>query len=419
MVSRWIHAACLLVLAPASALAFEAVDSIDMPTRGGFGAYAPDPIYPVNLWVQAGAMWDSNPFGISDTTNVRQALGKDQKSDTVARLGVGANYTQRIYGRQTLRLGGRADAFKYVTYDQLDNIGYAVTADWLWELGNDFSGAVGYGRTFGLADLSEAQRATKDMISADRVYAQGAWRIGPSWRLRGDISRGYSDRSGDREGINASINSVVVGLDYVTTLANTIGVQWRESRGTAPVTPLIDPGGQFTSNEYKETEVDVVGSYNLGAQLRLGGTVGRAERSYTQLPVAPFDGPVWRVRADWLPGYKTVLTLEGYRAARAVLDVDATHVVVRGATFGPQWAPTAKLVFSARILQERRQYQQTDVPGLITRDETIRALRLGAGWEPRRHYSVTGALEYGERTSNQLGRDFNHVALMANFRYDW
>lgn len=419
MISRWIRAACLLALAPATALAFEAVDSILLPQRGGFGAYAPDPIYPTNLWYQVGVMWDSNPFGISEGTNTRQALGDDQKSDTIMRFGVGANYTQRVFGRQSVRLGARADAFKYFNYSQVDNIGYGLAADWLWEIGNDLSGAVGYGRTRGLADLSEAQRVTKDYITSDRVYANGAWQVGPSWRLRGDISRGASERSGDREGVDATINSVVVGIDYVTTLANTFGVQWRETRGNAPVTPLLDPGGQFTNNEYKEHEVDFVVGYNLGAQLRIGGTVGRAERTYSELPVAPFSGPVYRGRVDWLPGYKTVFTLEAYRAARAVLDVDATHVVVRGAAFGPSWAPTAKLVFTARLVQERREYQSTDDPGLTARDETVRLLRLGAGWEPQRHYSITGAIEYGERTSNILGRDFNHVALMANFRYDW
>jgi len=419
MVSRWIRAVCLLALAPATALAFEAVDTIVLPMRGaGFDAYMPDPLYPVNVWAQAGAMWDSNPFGVRDGANLRDTLHSDQKSDFITRFGVGANYMQKIYGRQSIRLGARADAFKWFHFNEMDNIGYGIAADWLWEITNDLSGTVGYGRTRGLADPSEAQTVSKDYITTDRIFALGAWRVGPNFRLRGDVSREKGDRSGDRPGADTESNTLIVGADYISPLANTIGVQWRETRGQAPTTPTVDPSG-LLDTEYTEHEVGIVGSYNLGAQLRVSGLVGRSERTYKELPVEPFDGPVWRARVDWLPGYKTIMTFETYRATRAVLDVDATHVVVRGASFGPQWAPTAKIVLSARVLQERRQYQQTNVTGLPARDETVRLLRFGVGWEPRRHYSLNSAIEYGERTSNQLGRDFNHVALMTNFRYDW
>lgn len=419
MISRWIRAVALLALAPATALAFEAVDTIVLPMRGGFDAYTLDPVYPTNLWIQAGMMYDSNPFGITDGTNVRAALGRDEKWDLITRVGVGANHTQRIAGRQSIRLGARADYNQYLNYTDVSHASYGLGVDWLWELTNDLAGTVGWGRTGGIADTSESQRATKDYITSDRLYASGAYRIGPNWRLRGGINGEWSERSGDRDDVDASLHSVLVGIDYVSTLANTIGLQWRKTRGNAPVTPLLDPGGAFTDNEYKETEYAIVASYNVGAQLRFSGTVGRAERTYTQLPIEPFDGPIYRARVDWLPGYKTVLTLEAYQAVRAVLDVDATHVEVTGFSFGPSWAPTAKLVFTARLVHERRQYQSTQDASLTPRDESINLIRLGSGWEPRRHFSVTSAIEYGQRGSNVAGRDFDHIAVMGNIRYDW
>jgi hypothetical protein len=99
--------------------------------------------------------------------------------------------------------------------------------------------------------------------------------------------------------------------------------------------------------------------------------------------------------------------------------VDATHVVTTRFGFGPNWAPTAKLVFTARLVRERQQYQSTETSALIARDETLRLLRFGAGWEPVRRIRIGAGLDIGERTANTLGRDYDYYAVMGNVRYDW
>lgn len=420
MISRWMRAAASLALAPAAALAFETVDTLPYPSRGGFPeAYGRDPIYPTLVWAQVGLMYDSNPFRLREGADPRIALGKDEKSDAIVRYGAGVGHTARVFGRQRVNLEARGEYRDYLRYSKLDHFAYALLGEWLWELGNDLSGTIGYGRALALADPGESQRAIKDEITTDRLFASGAYRLGPSWRLRGAVDRARGEREGDRPDANTHSTTLLGAIEYVTPLLNTFGLEARETKGSAPVSPLLDPTGQFADNEFIQREVAAVSTYRLGEQLRFGGRVGRTRRSYTELPVDEFSGSTGRLRVDWLPGPKTGLQLDVYRDVRSVLEIDATHVLVRGVAFGPRWAPTAKLVFSAQFVNERRQFQSTEDPGLPLRDETLRLWRIGAGWEPQRHVKLGAGLDFGERTSNTLGRDYDYVQLMVNARYDW
>jgi hypothetical protein len=417
---RWMFAAGLCALAPAAALAFEAVDLIPYPSRGGFPeAYPADPVYPTRLSAEVGLMYDSNPFRLPPGADTRSLLGKDERSDALMRYGVELRHITRVLGRQRARLHARAEYNDYLRYSALDHFAYILTGEWLWEVTNDFSGTLGWDRSHGLSDPGEAQRPISDKITFDRLYATGAYRVSPDWRVRGGGERRTGKRTGDRPEVSTDATSVLAGIDYTTPLGNAIGVEARRSEGDAPVGPLLDPTGQFRNNEFTDDELALVLAYNVGAQLTVGGRLGRTRRSYSELPVEEFDGTTYRGTIGWRPAPKIVLAFEAYKEPRAVLEIDATHVVVRGVRFGPSWAPTMKLVFSAQFVNERRQFQSTADTGLPGRDETLRLWRLGAGWEPRRHVTVGAGVEYGERTSNVLARDAEYGAVMANLRYDW
>jgi hypothetical protein len=56
------------------------------------------------------------------------------------------------------------------------------------------------------------------------------------------------------------------------------------------------------------------------------------------------------------------------------------------------------------------------VLGLPVRDDTVRGLRLGFGWEPVRFAELGFGVEWGDRTSNEVLRDYDYVAAMVNLR---
>ena len=409
-----------LALVPATAFAFEAVDQIPYPSLGGFPeAYAPAPVYPTRLWAEVGTMYDSNPFRLNDSVNTQNALGHSGKDDGIVRLGGGAGLTQRVLGRQSVNLEVTGHYYDYLRFNQLDHFAYTLLAEWLYQVTNDLSGTIGYGRDRGLADPGEAQQVNRDIVTTDRGFANATYRLGPNVQLRGAVDAGRGKREGDRPDAETDSRTWRVGADWVSPLANTIGVEYRETRGSAPVNPLADPTGQFIDNEYEDRELAAVATYRAGEQLRFLGRYGETRRRYTQLPVDEFKGPTWRARVDWLPSAKLGLRLDTYRSVETVLEIDATHVIARGVAFGPRWAPREKLVFYAAFVNENREYQSTADTTLAARDETLRIWRLAGGWEPARHFRVGAGVDWGERTSNLLGRDYDYLQVSLNGRYDW
>jgi Putative beta-barrel porin 2 len=408
---RCMPAAVLLALAPTTVLAvetFETVDSLPYPSAGRFPAWPADPARPWTIFAYGGAVYDSNPLRIPS----------GEESDTIARLGVGGRSLTRIVGRQRLLLEGYGEYNDYADLNEIDHAEYGVRADWLWEIGNQTDGVVGYRRSKRLADLGEFRSLRRTMVSEERAIADGGYRFSPNWRIFAGLEHGRTKRDFDEiEWLNET--SLTGSLTYRTPLANEIGGLVRATRGEARVEVPVDGDIVSAIDDFDEIEVAATVSYALGTQLRLGGRVGHTERNYEALPSRDFDGPTYRASVDWLPTTKLIFTLEGFRLPQSLADVTATHVVRQGASFGVRWAPTFKLVFTMRFINEDREYAG-DLGALalgIQREDTLRTWRFGAGWEPLRHLQLGVGLNVVERTSNVPTNEYDYEQVMLNARW--
>jgi hypothetical protein len=399
----------LAALAP-SVCAFEAVDLLRPSSSGRFPAYPGEPAPLSEFWVQGGAMADSNIL--------RRSSGS--QTEEVLRLGVGGRREVPVYGRQTLHLDGEVDGYLYNHFSAIDNLAYGGTAQWLWELGNDLSGTLGISQRRFQRDLAYVQAPVRDIITETHAVANGAYRLGSSFRARAGADWVRSDVSvGAQNELRTTTG--VLGLDYVSGLGSTLGVEYRATRGNAPVAEAVDPLGIFVDNSFDQHAVALVAGY-VNPFFRLGADIARTKRTYTQIPGRDFDGTTWRATADWIVTPKTALGFETWYEPQSIIDIAATHVVSRGVAFGPGWAPTAKLNFSARVMRERREFSGDPgtvlAPGTFPLQlEIIRNMRLGAYWEYTRQIHLQFAIDHGTRESNLLGRDYSYNALIANLRY--
>ena len=405
-------ALCLLLpLAtfPGLASAFEAIDTLPWPSAGAFPAYPREEVRPTDVWLHAGARHEDNAL--------RTESG--ERSDTITRVGGGVRHEARVVGRQRVRLEARGDYYKYSELERLDHFAYSLAGNWLWEVGNQLSGSVLVGHERRQVDISETQAERLDTVKSTRVAGTAGYLVTPSLRVRGGLAGTRSDRSTLRETETRS-TSVSLGADYVSPLSNTVGLEYRTTHGEAPFRETV-AGIGAVSNDYDEREVALVVTYALGAQLRSGLRLGHTSRDYDQLPTRNFNGPTGRLSVDWLPGNKTLLAFEIYREPRSIIDVAASHVLVRGAAFGPSWAVTSKVVLSARVVRDRRELQGDPslAAGGTLRDENVHLWRLALGWEPQRFWQVGMALDRGERESNIPGRDYQYTAVMGNLAYVW
>jgi exopolysaccharide biosynthesis operon protein EpsL len=421
MIRKKLHVGLALLLLPACALAFDTVDTIVYPNTGRFPAYPVDEApKPWNFFGEVGVLHDNNVARLGSGTNTSAVLGNSSRSDNITRLGAGVRGEQRIYGRQTLRFEARGDQYWYDRYSTYNNFAYGLLGEWRWELGNQLSGALGYSRRRVLVDLAEVQALTKDTITDSHLYANGAYQFAANWRVRGALDHGNLSRG--NQAIAGHTDSVIVGGDYVTPLGNALGVEYRRSVGSFGTPETVAPA-ILVSNEYTEHEVAGVATFVAGPQWRFTGRLGHTNRQHVAVGQRDFSGTTGRANIDWLPGNKTILSFTAYKAPQAIVDATASYVLVSGVQFGPSWAPTAKLVFSARLINEHRQFLGDPgpflVPGTVQRDETLRGARLGMGWEIQRHTEISFGLDHGIRTSNLVGRDYNYTAVMANLKHNF
>jgi Putative beta-barrel porin 2 len=394
----------ILAAVPTVAAAFEAIDTIPWPSLGSFPAYPREADRPVDVWLNAGVERDDNVLRVE--TNPR--------SDTITRLGGGARYEQRIVGRQRLRLEARGDYYKYNDSTALDHFAYAVRGDWLWEVGNNLSGALTVGHGQRQVDMSETQVERLDLVKETRVAGTAAYLVMPGFRVRGGLAGDRADRKEATETDTRALTGIVAA-EYVSPLANTIGLEYRNTNGEAPVVSV--------DNNYREREIALVAIYALGTQLRAGVRLGRTQRDYDQESATQrnFDGNTGRISLDWLPGNKTILGFEAYREPRSVTDIAASHVLLKGVAFGPRWAVTNQVVLSARFVRERRVYEgdSTLAVGGTLRDELYQLIRFAVGWEPQRRWQLGLGFDHGERESNIAGRDYQVNVVTGNLAYVW
>ena len=400
----------LLALGPATALAFDTVDALPWPSAGAFyPGYVGEPVRPWSIYAYGGAMWDSN---------VRRT-STNETSDIISRVGVGGSYAARIVGRQSVAADGYVEYRNYDELNQFDHTAYGFRGRWLWELGNQLAGTVSWRRVHRLADIGETGSNIADLITADYFDISGAYRFHPDFRLTGGVGNSIIQHDG-RDIDTEHSYGARVGMEYVSGLGNTLGVELRHSRGDAPVDVVLGLG-VFDNNDYDQNEVALTLFYALTYELRVRARVGHTERTYTQTTGANFSGTTGRGLIEWLPGAKIRFFAEAYREPDPVIDATALYVDRRGVGTGVGWAMTYKLVLTVTALEERRIYKGDPlvVVGLPQRDETVDVLRFGLGWEPERHWQLSTSLDYGTRSSNFLGRDYDYTALTANLRYQF
>jgi hypothetical protein len=352
-----------------------------------------------------------------DSNILRRTTGDNK--ELLTRLGLGGRYDQRVIGRQYMHLEGRVDGYVYDKFSQLDNVAYAGLGEWRYQVGNDLAGAFTASRRRYQASLSEIQAAFYDPINETTLGTTARYAIGPNLGVRGGLNYVDYNRPA-RAFFNIKTLTATGAIEYISALGNTIGVEYQQAKGDAPVPEVVDPLHLFVNNDFRQKDLGIVGAWGIAPTLRIGGRVGRTERTYSELPGRNFSGPTWAVAAQWLPTTKTVLVLESAKTISSVIDIGAGHIVGKGWAVGPGWAVTAKLNLQARYMRQHQVFEGDPNAALgvaPVRQEFVRGYRLGAYWEYDRRWHYQFSFEHGERESNVPERSYTFNAGIAQVRF--
>jgi exopolysaccharide biosynthesis operon protein EpsL len=412
MLGKTLLAAVLMGCA-AGAAALETLDDIYWPETGKFPAY-PQEVDPrtVVFSIFGGYDRDSNIFRLSDT-----APSTGSRSDYVYRAGAGVR-AEIPSGRQVFVLEARAQVHEYNRYDLLDHTSYGLGGTWRWAVGNQWSGEAGVARRHFLSGFEDVQAPVKDMITEDRAFISAGYLFTPRWRVRGGlewIKWDHDDAA--RSELDARIVSATAGLDYVTPANNTIGGQVKVTEGEYPNRQTV--ATTLVANDYREIEASLVARWIITGKSTLDARAGYTRREHDQVPERDFDGFTGRAGLDWFVAAKTLLNFALWREIQSTEDASASYVLSEGWSVGPAWAPTIKLIFQARYLRENREFKGD--PGLalvggVPREDSFDGISLTAGYTPVRNVHLSLGAEWGDRTSNVIGRDFDYRMMSANAR---
>lgn len=420
---RKIGIAALMCL-PAVASGYETTEDILWPDRGRFTGY-PQETDPrrVQFSVSGGIYHDDNIFRLSDSAVVP---GVTERSDTIYRVGLGLRADIPV-SRQRLLLDANIDNYTFDHNSLLDHVAYRAGAAWRWQVGSRLSGDLGYSRRRFLGDLGEIQAPLKDLVTEDRTYARAGFMVTPRWRVRGAADWfKWEHGAASRDVLDLRVASATVGLDYVTPARNSVGGQLKYSHGDYPNRQAV--AGGTVANSYDEYETSAVLHWILTGKTVFDARIGYTKREHDEVPARDFDGATGRLSLDWAAGAKTLINASAWREIRSVEEAGtleqaaASYVLSTGVSIGPAWAPTSKLVFQAKAVHEKREYQGDPDPafvGLPHREDTFKGIRLSAGYTPRRSLQFSLSLDHGERDSNRLLRDYDYNLLSANARFQF
>lgn len=348
----------------------------------------------LEIYAQEHVVYDSNIFRLSDVR--ASALGISEKSDSYYVTTVGLNLNVPV-SRQRFRAGLALNESRFDRYKQLDFGGHDANAVWLWQLGNNLSGDLGYTSAKTLASFTNVLSVVPSMVEAERAFASANWLLTPRWRLGAAVDerqRRYSDPARQVNDLDAA--GFDANLTYLTPLGNSIGLAYRTEEGRFP------NGSVPVDNAYTQETATVVVDWTVTPASHLNYRVGVVSRKYDQqvpgFPNRDFDGLTARLVYDWRPTQRFTLTGIVLREISPVEDIETSFVNLKGLAIRATWAITEKTTLSGTLDSSQRNYRGD--PTVPQRDDDVNSAALAITWQALRNVQVAATLQHEKRTSN-------------------
>jgi len=409
---------CLAALGVGSAASCCAADTVMRPSHGVFPAYpAEDAERGFHPYAFADFVVDDNLFRLSDqadTTALTVGFDSPERSDRFARLGAGLRADVEK-SRQQFRFDGSAYHYSFDHHSTLNRWLYAGDADWLWTVGSQLQGDVGYARSRAYPDFSELQFASDDIVTRQYAHLSANWKALSRMEIRTLFEKSQFDHDNiTRAELDNRVSSGTLGLFYVGPTQTAIGVQHKVSSGDYPHRQTVNTtllGTTLVDNGYRQTEsslvIQKIFDAKIGADLRVGYT----RRRHNEVTERDFSGTTGRAQLRYAPTAKVLVDLAVYRELQAIEDLAASYANVRGASITPAWAPTSKTVLQASYSYARRVLAGN--PGFIlsdtpAREDRIRISRITFGYQPSRRFDFTLSYEHGARSSTVDNADYDY-----------
>jgi exopolysaccharide biosynthesis operon protein EpsL len=312
--------------------------------------------------------------------------------------------------RQRFQAGYTWNATRYSQLSDLDFNGHDARAIWVWQVGNDLSGQLGYTDNFALAPFQYTQTRTPDPLRTRTAFLNAAQLLTPRWRIQSGA--GVFDQKNGDPNLQLSDIRIASGdasISYVTPANSSIGLSGRLEGGRYPNRDFAAGIGLPFDDSYRQTSVGFIGDWTVTGVSRLAGRVARLSRRYPNTPQSDFDGNIAVLEYDWKVTGKLTLTGVVRRDISPFQDIQSSAVLVRGATVRPTLRVSEKIDLSAVL-----DYSIWDFlgdPGLVAggalgRVDRVRSATASISYKPLRSVTLQASVLREVRTSNTAGADY-------------
>jgi exopolysaccharide biosynthesis operon protein EpsL len=356
---------------------------------------------------EAFALWDDKlklfaEEKITHDDNVfRFSKDLDPVGDTYHTTSLGFNLDAPV-SRQRFQVDCTWNATRFNRSTDLDFDGHDARAIWLWQVGNDLSGQLGYAETLSLASFAYTQTRTPDPLKTRQASLKAALLVTPRWRLQTGWS-GLEQTNGNPALRVSDINIVGtdVSLSYVTPANNSVGLSTRVEDGRFPNREFVPESP--LDNAYRQYGAGIVVDWTANGVSRLTARGDHIRRRYENLPQSDVDGNTFLAEYKWKPTGKFSFAATARRDISPYQDVQSSFVLVKGVSLRPKLDVTEKIDVSG-VFDYNRLYFLGD-PGLVSggvqgRVDRVRSAMAIVSYRPVRSLTLLMSAQREVRSSN-------------------
>ena len=355
----------------------------------------------LTLFAEEKATRDDNVFRISKNAAPEDILAPS-RGDTYRTTSLGFTFDVPV-SRQRFQAAFARNDNRYDQLTALDFTGHEGRATWLWQLGNDASGQLGYTETLALASFANVVSFANIQIRPDPLRTRqalfsAAYFVTPRWRLNTGVS-GLELTNGDtaRQSLDLNVLYTEVALSYVTPANTSVGLSARTEDGRYPKNPV--------DNAYRQTSVGVVAEWTPTGASRWSARADRLSRRYADVPLQTFDfvGHTARGQYDWRPTGKLSLAAVAQRDIYPYQDIGSSFVLVKGGTLRPTLRVSEKIDVSGTLDYSIREYLPSPGQasgGSPSRTDRVRSVAATLAYRPIRAFTLLLSAQREARSSD-------------------
>lgn len=363
--------------------------------------------------------YDSNVFRLSKDRDPQTAIGSSRRGDFNFTTTLGLALDVPV-SRQRFQASFVVNDVRYDRFKDMNNTGHELRGTWLWQAGDNLSGAVGFSEVESLATFINLQQRLRDPLTTRQVFANGAWLVTPQWRLRGAVDSLKQTNGEPTLRVNdIDVNGAETSLSWISRAGNSIGVGVRQEEGRYPNRQFV--AGAAFDNAYSQRAINALLDWQVTGNSRISGRAGWTSREYSQQSARDFDGFLYRAVWDWrtAPLQRFSMSTIVQRDISAYEDLRTSFVLLRGVSFRPAYQLTDKTSLGGIAEYSAREYLGD--PGLATGAAVARRDRVYTGgltltWRPTRTISVYASALHEQRTSNLIFGDYSANVLSLRAR---